>query len=113
MREGVIIEQFRRVEVEFKRIWDLLGRISQGFQIAVISQSVREQALHNLLINKGLITQAELDEEMKKEAIKTQKEADKMAAESKIVTPTTAEVKQVTSPTPEAVAQTVTVPPTV
>jgi methyl-accepting chemotaxis protein len=113
MREGVIIEQFRLIQKEFGRIWDLLGKISQGFQIQVISQSVREQALHNLLIDKGIMSQAELDEAIKKEAIKVQQEADKLATSAKIVTPTTAEVRQVASPAAEAIVPPVVVPPAV
>lgn len=80
MREQVFV-------TEFSKIWSALKSLGQGFQIAVISQSVRDKALENLLISKGLITSQELEDEVRKEAQVMVEETSKAKAAATIVTP--------------------------
>lgn len=81
MREQVFIN-------EFSKIWQSMKGLAQGFQITTISQSVRDKALENLLISKGLFTKAELEAEVQKEAQVMVEEANKAKAESSVIVPT-------------------------
>lgn len=80
MRDGVI-------QAELQRVWMGIRSVAEGFKVSVISQSVRDQALENLLIAKGLITREELEAEVKKEATKLVEESKKLQEQPTIVTP--------------------------
>lgn len=95
MKESTII-------IELQRMWKGLHSIAEGLKIAVLSQSVRDRAVENLLIAKGLFTKEELEAELQKEAKALMAEAEKVAAsqsnlvapapESKIILPDSVQV---------------------
>lgn len=63
MKEATIINQFHQ-------IWKAMQSISQGFKLSVLSQGVRDQALENILVAKGVFTREELEAAVKEEAQK-------------------------------------------
>lgn len=62
---------------EFGNLWKMVQGLGQQVQISVLSQSVRETALTNLLVKKGLFTKEELEEEVRAEAQVLVAEAEK------------------------------------
>lgn len=86
MREGVWITEVQKIWQALQTMMQNVQGLAQGLQITTISQSVRDKALENILISKGLITQAELEAEVKKEAQALVEEAEKAKATSTIVT---------------------------
>lgn len=77
--------------LEIQKLWSALKGVAQGLQITTISQSVRDKALENLLIAKGVITTQELEDEVKKEAQAMVEETQKAQAASTILVPPTTE----------------------
>lgn len=71
MKEQVIIN-------EFAKLWKMAGSIGQGLQLSVLSQSVKDTALTNLLVKKGLFTKEELAAELEAEAKNLVAEAEKV-----------------------------------
>lgn len=79
---------------EFNNLWRGIRSLAEGLKISVVSQSVRDQALENLLIAKGLVTREEIEEEVKKEATKMVEEAKKAQPTSQLLVPNSTNTPQ-------------------
>lgn len=75
MKESTIINSNNQ-------LWGALRSLAEGIKIAVLSQSVRDQAMEKLLISKGLITKEEVEAAVKAEAQAMIAEANKPAPEA-------------------------------
>lgn len=89
MKEATIITQFQQ-------LWRAVHSVAQGFKVSVVSQGVRDQAIENLLVKKGVFTKQELDTEVQSEAQKLVKGQQAPAED----TTSEGSVPETTSPTP-------------
>lgn len=93
MREEIIINEFKRLNQMFKQL-------AQHFQLNASGSALYDEALKNLLMKKGLITEIELKEQIGEE-IKKVNETPAPAAKEEapatenLVAPTPAEVAKV------------------
>lgn len=68
-----------------QQLWKALGQVAEGLKISVLSQSLRDTALIELLIKKGLFTKEEYEASVKEQAQAMVAEAQKQT--SGLVTP--------------------------
>lgn len=91
MREGIII-------AEFERLNKLLNALAHHFQLNASGSALYDEALKNLLLKKGIITETELKEQLGEEIRKANEKPEPEAApeeQQNLVTPTPAEVAKV------------------
>lgn len=76
MRESIVIQQFGQ-------LWQTLNALAQNIKMITVSSSIRDQALEDLLISKGVITKEELENKVRESA----KALIEQANASKIIVP--------------------------
>lgn len=99
MREQTIIQTFRDV---FQR----LAMFEQSMRLGITGESIRNQALQDVLVKKGIITEADMTEAIGEVIKKAQKEAEEAAKKPELTVPTQEQVTGVENGTLEAKTET-------
>jgi hypothetical protein len=90
MRDETIIHGFQNLQ-------KMIAHLAQGMQLSQSGEAIGNQALRDLLIEKGLITEVELTQQIGKTIAKinTQIEAEQAKKASELIKPTTEQVQAV------------------
>lgn len=98
MRDQTIIEGFKSLEQRLGQVVQFVQNFQQAVRLDSTGKEIRLLALQQLLIKKGLITEAEMTEQSGEIIKQMQKEAEeqaKKAAAPEIVVPTADQIQQV------------------
>jgi hypothetical protein len=98
MREQTIIQGFESLEQRLQQVVQFIQNFQQAVRLDSTGKEIRLLALQQLLVKKGLITEAEMTEQSGEVIKQMQAEAEeqaKKAAAPEIVVPTTEQVQQV------------------
>ena len=115
MRDETVYGLTGQLNDKINQIVQFIQNLQQAIRLDSTGKEIRLLSLQQLLIKKGIITEAEMTEASGEVIKQMQKEAEeqaKKAAAPAIVPATPAEVAQVNNtPTPEVVVQEVVAPP--
>jgi uncharacterized iron-regulated protein len=115
MKETEFYGRLANMENRFNQVVQFVENMQQSIRLAFTGQEIRGASLQSLLLKKGLITEAELTEEIGKTIQKMQADAEEAAKKVNIVQPTAEQVQQVTATpadaTPAVVAEVPATPP--
>ena len=98
MRDSTVIEGFKSLEQRLGQIVQFIQNLQQAIRLDSTGKEIRLLGLQQLLIKKGIITEAEMTEQTGLVIQEMQKQAEeeaKKAATPEIVVPTAEQVQQV------------------
>jgi predicted GTPase len=95
MRDETVYGIAQQLKGEINQIVQFIQNLQQAIRLDSTGKEIRLLSLQQLLIKKGLITEAEMTEQSGEVIKQMQKEAEEQAAKAKIVTPTPEQVAKV------------------
>jgi len=95
MRDQTIIEGFKSLEQRLQQVVQFVQNLQQAVRLDSTSKEIRLLSIQQLLIKKGILTEAEITEQTGEVIKQMQKEAEEQAAKAKIVPATPEQVQQV------------------
>jgi len=95
MRDQTIIEGFKSLEQRLQQVVQFVQNLQQAVRLDSTSKEIRLLSIQQLLIKKGILTEAEITEQTGEVVKQMQKEAEEQAAKAKIVPATPEQVQQV------------------